>query len=66
MYFKQLFIGVKWNGHDWVHLSSGQPATGDFQWCHGNPQGKIIYILLLVLNNFTFSVQQCNANRTNN
>ena len=59
-------MGVKWNGHDWAHLSSGQPVTADdFQWCPGNPQGEIIYILLLVLTYCILSVQQCNANQTN-
>ena len=39
--FTDLFTGVKWNGHDWVHLSTGQPASvDDFRWCDGNPQGK--------------------------
>ena len=39
--FKGLFTGVKWDGHDWVHLETGQPASADnFRWCNGNPQGK--------------------------
>ena len=52
---KGLFTGVKWNGHDWVHLKTGQPATADnFRWCDGNPQGKTS---LFIFNIIQFYVQ---------
>ena len=38
---KSLFIGLKWNGYDWIHLSTGKPVKREvIPWCTGSPQGK--------------------------
>ena len=36
-----LFIGLKWTGHGWMKLSTGQLVKHEgITWCPGNPQGK--------------------------
>ena len=37
-----LFIGVKWDGHDWIQLPTGYSIPrNNTEWCTGSPQGKV-------------------------
>ena len=35
-----LFVGVIWNGTDWIFINSPQRAIMH-HWCPGNPQGTV-------------------------
>ena len=40
-----LFVGVIWNGTDWIHMGSTEPVVTP-QWCPGNPRGTITRVFL--------------------